>query len=129
MAIGQVKLNAARGVYQAEYRDCEGKRRCVSDKKAKGCLRKLKQAEREVDQGIHTARSETVTFAVALDARIKEWERELQIGLKAPIRVETYVSNGEKHVRPVLGPIRLNKLTAVQCQNLIRSGSEAHSRA
>ena len=51
MAIGQIKWNTKRGVYQAEYRDCAGKRRYVSDKKAKECLRKLKEAEREVDQG------------------------------------------------------------------------------
>jgi len=128
MANGQVKWNPARGVYQAEYRDCEGKRRYVSDKKAKECLRKLKEAEREVDQGIHTARSETVTFGVALDARIEEWEREVRIGLKAPSTVEAYVSAAEKHVRPVLGPIRLNKLTAVQCQNLISDLAAKHIR-
>lgn len=128
MASGQIKWNAARGVYQAEYRDCAGKRRYVSDKKWKECLRKLKEAEREVDQGIHTARSETVTFGVALDARIKEWEREVRIGLKAPITVETYVSAAEKHVRPVLGSIKLNKLTAVQCQNLISDLAAKHIR-
>ena len=122
---GQMECRPGR---QAEYRDCAGKRRYVSDKKQKECLRKLKEAEREVDQGIHTARSETVTFGVALDARIREWEREVQIGLKAPSTVVGYALVAEKHVRPIVGPIRLNKLTAVQCQNLISDLAAKHIR-
>ena len=119
MAIGQVKLNAKRGVYQAEYRDCAGNRRYASDKKQKECLRKLKEAEREVDQGIHTANSQTVTFGVALDAFIKESERRARNGEITGATAAEYRGVAERHVRPALGDIKLNKLTRRHCQDLI----------
>jgi integrase len=119
MAIGQVKWNAVRGVYQAEYRDCAGKRRYVSDKKQKECLRKLKEAEREVDQGVHTPKSQTVTFGVALDAFILESERRHRNKEITGQTVAECRGVAERHVRPALGEVKLNNVTTRICQDLI----------
>jgi integrase len=126
MAIGQVKLNAKRGVYQAEYRDCAGKRRYVSDKKQKECLRKLREAEREVHQGIHIAASQTVTFGVALDAFIKESERRHRNKEITGQTLTEYRGVAERHVRPTLGKVKLNKLTTRLCQDLINELSDRY---
>ncbi len=126
MANGQVKWNAARGVYQGEYRDCAGRRSYVSDKKQKECLRKLKEAEREVDQGIHTAKGQTVTFGVALDTFIKESERRHRNKEITGQTLAEYRGVAERHVRPALGKIRLNKLTTRLCQDLIDDLSDRY---
>ena len=126
MAIGQVKWNAGRSVYQAQYRDCLGKRRYVSDKNKKQCMRKLKEAEREVDEGTHTAKGQTVTFGVALDDFIRESERRHRNKEITGQTLAEYRGIAERHVRPALGNVKLNKLTTRLCQDLIDDLSDRY---
>lgn len=64
-----------------------------------------------------------------MDARIKEWEREVDIGLKAGSTVTAYVSDAENHVRPRLGTIKLNDPNwALRCQDLINDLASKYVR-
>ena len=72
MAIGKVEWVESRQRYLGEYRDRDGDRRFVSDKKEKECQKKLRMKMNEVDAGTHARKN-----GVTLQHAIKEYVDDL----------------------------------------------------
>ena len=114
-------------VWQADYRDCAGKRRNPSFRTKKEALTALRKAQNEVEQGIHTPNRDTVTLGTALDAWLADCQRRHAIGDLAGHTLSNYRHTAERSIAPTLGAVKLNRLTALHCQDLIDNLSTKQS--
>jgi integrase len=114
-------------VWQADYKDCDGKRRNTSFRTKKEALAALRKAQNEVEQGIHTANSETLTLGTALDAWLADCQRRHEIGDLAGHTLSNYRYMAERYITPALGTVKLNRLTALHCQDFVDTLSTKQS--
>jgi integrase len=112
--------------YEGCYKDATGKRRYVYDDRNKPCQDKLRQAQNEVEQGVHTVKANTVTMGVALDAWLADCERRHKTGNLSGNCFHAYSNRVKRHIRPRFGHIKLSKLTALECQDFIDELSLAY---
>ena len=113
------------GTYVGEYSDAEGKRRYISGKNKNDVKAKLKQAIKNVDEGI-THNAGTLTFGEYLNQWLSSTKDT--VGLRTYQRSEETV---RLHIKPKLARVKLDKLTALQLDALYRdklkSGLSARS--
>lgn len=100
------------GSYVGEYSDVDGKRRYVSGKSKPEVKAKLKEALKNVEEGITT---QNISFGDYLD----QWLASTKdtVGLRTYQRSEETV---RLHIKPKLGCVKLDKLTALQLDALYR---------
>ncbi len=100
------------GSYVGEYSDVNGKRRYVSGKSKPEVKAKLKEAIKNVDEGITP---QNISFGDYLD----QW----LTSTKDTVGVRTYQRSEETvrlHIKPKLARVKLDKLTALQLDTLYR---------
>jgi integrase len=101
----------AKQAWLVDYRDQSGKRRAKQFAKKKDAEAWSINAAAEVQQGIHTADSASVTVERAADL----WLKSVR-AVKDPPREQTTIAAYEQHVRlhifPMCGATRLSQLTA-----------------
>lgn len=110
---GSGSVYERKGRFIGEYSDALGKRRYVSGKNKTEVKAKLKEKLKEVEEGIVPA---DITFGAYLD----QW---LQSPVRDSVGVRTYQRSEETvrlHIKPKLGRVQLEKLTALQLDNLYR---------
>ncbi len=100
------------GRYVGEYTDANGKRRYVSGKNKPDVKAKLKEVLKDKDEGVSTS---TLTFGNYLDQWLDSTKDT--VGLRTYQRAEIAV---RLHVKPTLGVVKLDKLTALQLDALYR---------
>ncbi len=102
------------GRYVGEYTDANGKRRYVSGKNKPEVKAKLKEAIKNKEEGVSFDASK-LTFGDYLD----QWLASTKdtVGLRTYQRAEIAV---RVHIKPKLGRVRLDKLTALQLDGLYR---------
>lgn len=93
--------------WQVDYRDTAGKRRSKQFARKKAAETWLTEAAYQVTQGTHTPDRDTVTVKSAADAWVKRAEAE---GLERAT-VQAYRGLANHHVVPLLGRIKLSRLT------------------
>jgi integrase len=101
------------GRFVGEYSDVLGKRRYVSGQTKTAVKAKIKEKLKEVEEGIVPA---DISFGAYLD----QW---LESSVRNSVGVRTYQRSEETvrlHIKPKLGRVRLEKLTALQLDNLYR---------
>ncbi|MEQ1770604.1 MAG: tyrosine-type recombinase/integrase [Devosia sp.] len=91
----------------ADYIDGRGKRRRKSFARKKDAEQFLLTAKSEVRDGVHTADAETVTVGVAGDLWIKSGDAS---GLERTT-IDQRRQHLELHIKPMLGTMRLNRLS------------------
>ena len=100
------------GRYVGEYEDANGKRRYVSGKSKADVRAKLKEKLKEKEVGIVPA---NIVFGAYLD----QWLESV----KDSVGVRTYQRSEETvrlHIKPKLGRVQLENVTALQLDNLYR---------
>lgn len=111
------------GRWMGEYTDAEGKRRYVSGKTKPEVKAKLKEALKNVDEGITPQN-------ILLGDYLDQWLDSTKdtVGLRTYQRAEIAV---RVHIKPNVGRVKLDKLTALQLDTLYRdklkSGLSARS--
>lgn len=102
------------------YTDADGKRRQEQFKSKKAADKRRLAIELELELGVHTVASATVTVGELLDAWLADCERRHRIADNmAGYTLVSYRQQVENHLRPALGGIRLSKLTSERCQELV----------
>lgn len=105
-----------------EYTDAGGKRRRATPKsglkKDADALRR--KVESELEQGFHVAKSQTCTFAEAIELWLDRCERRVKAEDRLrPRTLRNYRSTVKHHIRPQLGPKLVRDLTFRALQDWI----------
>lgn len=101
-------LPSGKTVWQADYRDGEGKRRSKQFALKKEADAFLLKARGEVASGTHVADTRSITVE---DAAALWLDRARAEGLE-PATIASYDQHVRLHIVPLLGPKRLNQVTA-----------------
>ena len=112
MAIGDVKTRTVKRpdgtayeIYQGEYRDRDGKRCFVSDKKKKEAQNKLRKAMAEVDEWKHAKGNET------LEQAIKEYLDDEDRAARQGDKSKAHAEGERRRLARVPANLRRKKLT------------------
>jgi integrase len=96
-----------------DYADQDGKRRLKTFKTRKDAVAWSVQAQHQVAIGTHTPESTTITIGEACDRWLRRCETE---GLE-PATLRQYRSHVEHHIRPLIGNVKLARLSAPAVQD------------
>lgn len=100
-------LPSGRIVWQCDYRDAGGQRRSRQFEKKRDADAWLVKARREVQLGVHTADSVSISVAEAGEQWVRKGEAE---GLESSTTA-AYDQHVRLHINPRLGAVKLSRLT------------------
>jgi integrase len=104
-----------RTAWVADYSDGAGKRRLKTFATKKAADAWLVQARGEVQRGVHTPESGSVTVATAA----AEWLERCEALEREPQTIRTYRCNWKYHVEPLLGRERLSRLSRPRVERFV----------
>jgi integrase len=112
-----------------DYKDQGGKRRSKQFDRQKDADAYRRQVERELEQGIHVADRETVTFGEACEAWLDDCERRWRIRDRmSGVTLQGYRRFVRYHIEPAIGAVPLPKITSPQLQDLINDKACTYAR-
>ncbi|MBK8210351.1 MAG: site-specific integrase [Rhodospirillales bacterium] len=97
----------ARTAWQADYQDQHGRRHRKAFETKRAAEEWMTRAKHEVQQGVHTPESRSITFAQAAAA----WHARGKVEGLERSTLEQYQDHLDHHLLPLLGPVKLAKLT------------------
>src|SRR5262249_3551619 len=100
-----------RSAWVVDYADQGGKRRLKTFGTKKAADAWMVGAAHEVQQGVHTADSDSITVSEACELWIARAEMELERST-----VRQYRQHANLHIGPELGRVKLSRLTAPRCE-------------
>jgi integrase len=103
----------AKTAWIADYHDQQGKRRLKTFKTRKEADAWLIGTRHQVASGTHTPESTSITVGEAADNWLRRAENE---GLE-PATIRQYRSHVEHHIRPMIGEVKLARLSAPNVQD------------
>lgn len=124
-SIRKRKLPSGQIRWLVDYKDASGKRRAKMFPTKRDADSFLVKARAEVAAGTHVADSQSVTLADAADLWVEAGKRD---GLE-PTTVKQRSQHSDLHIKPLIGPTKLSRLTTPVVQAFTDSLLESRSRA
>jgi integrase len=121
----RVLTDSQRTVWLVDYRDQDGNRRFRQFDRRRDADAWLVQARSQVAAGTHTPEARSITVGEAADA----WLQRAELDGLEPATIRQYRSHVEHHIRPLIGAVKLSRLSAPAVQEFVdRLLAEGRSR-
>ncbi len=114
-----------RSAWVAYYRDGAGDRRQQAFKTKKAADAWWTDTRFHVQHGLHTADSASITVAAAAE----NWIKRIRLNGKERSTIAQYRQHVDYHIVPLIGAVKLSKLSAPGMQEVADRLLETHSRA
>lgn len=106
---------AWKSAWQVDYKDAAGRRRSKQFERKKDAEAWAVNAFAEVQRGVHTPESISITMAEAAD----QWLGSVCASDREPTTIAAYEQHVRLHILPVCGGIKLSQLTAPKVRSLL----------
>lgn len=114
--------------YVVDYTDADGTRRTPQFDKKHQADAHLRKVQRELEDGVHVAKS--ATFSSVMEAYLRDCERRNKIGDRmsgANLRLTRYMLNTV--IGPSFAKMKVADITAKHVRDFVNSKAEAHARS